>query len=135
VHQESDPEAMATADLVKELAADSSLLVKRQLELAKLEVKSELEERVSIWETLGLSGVMAYAGVLMLLVAAAAAIGSAIGHGLWSGALIVAAVLMAPAAIVGSSGYRQLKSTGALLQRSRAELDKEIEWTKTLTTT
>jgi uncharacterized membrane protein YqjE len=133
--RESDPEAMGTADLVKELASDSSLLVERQLALAKMEVKNDLKKRVTTVETLGVSGVMAYAGLMMLLVAAAAAIGSATGHGLWAGALIVAALLMLPAAIVGLRGYRKLKSAGDLLQRTRGEIDKEIAWTKTLKTT
>ncbi len=57
--RESDPEAMGTAELVKELAADSSLLVERQLALAKMEVRNDLKQRVGMVETLGFSGGMA----------------------------------------------------------------------------
>ena len=133
MHTESEPEAMGTNDLVKELAADSALLVKRQLELAKLEITSELKQRVGVIETFGVSGLMAYAGILMLLVAAASALGSALGHGLWAGALIIAAILIAPAAVVGAIGFRKMESSGTLFKRSRRELDKEIAFSRTLT--
>ena len=132
MREESDPQAMDTSDLVKELAADSSLLVKRQLELAKLEVESDLRQRVSIVETFGVFGLVAYGAVMMLLVAAAAAIASAIGHGLWSGALIVAAILLAPTAVVGALGYRKMEKRPELLQRSKKELDKELAFSRML---
>lgn len=134
MHTESEPEAMGTNELVKELAADSALLVKRQLELATLEIKNELKQRVGILETFGVSGLMAFAGILMLLVAAASALGSALGRGLWAGALIIAAILSAPAAIVGAIGYRKMESRESFFKRSRRELDKEIEFSRTLTT-
>ncbi|HEX4457368.1 MAG TPA: phage holin family protein [Polyangia bacterium] len=132
MREDSDPQVMDTSDLVKELAADSSLLVKRQLELAKLEVASDLRKRVSIVEAFGVCGLMAYGAVMLLLVAAASAISIAIGYGLWLGALIVAAILLAPTVVIGALGYRKMEETPKLLQRTKKELDKEIELARML---
>ena len=130
----SDPRAMDTTDLVKELAADSSLLVKRQLELAKLEVENDLRQRLGIFETFGAFSLLAHGAIVMLLVAAASALSLALGRGLWLGALIVAAIVAAPAAIVAALGYRKLESKGELLRRSKRELDKEVAFSRTLST-
>ncbi len=130
----TDAQAMSTTELFKELAADSSLLVKRQLRLAGLEVRSDVQGGVASVELFGASGLFAYAGLLMLLIAGALALGAALGHTLVVGALAVAALLLLPAAPAGLVGYRRVKRMTPLA-RSRAELAKELEWTKTLGTT
>jgi membrane protein implicated in regulation of membrane protease activity len=75
---------------------------------------------------------MAYSAVMLLLVAAASAISIAIGYGLWLGALIVAAILLAPSLILGALGYRKMEQTPKLLERSKKEIDKEIELARML---
>ena len=130
----SDPSAMGTADLLKELAADSALLAKRQVLLAELEAKGAVKRGVKSAELFGASGLFAYAALIMLFVAGALALAAALGQSLAVGALLVAAALLLPALITGLIGYRRVKRMKPLA-RSRAELSKEIEWTKTLTTT
>ena len=108
MHEPSLPEAMTSADLVKELSANASLLVQRQVKLAKLEAKQELQKAQDDGELIGAAWLCAYGGALFLLVAAAcrhrrAALG---GH-LWAGALVVAGVLFVPAAFVGVMGWRK----------------------------
>lgn len=132
MHEPSMPEAMSSSDLVKELTSDASLLVKRQIELAKLEAKEELKKGVVMASMLGAAGVCAYAGLILLLVAAAMAIGAAINGWYWLGALIVAGGMFVFAGITGGIGYaRRLKQP---LKRSRAELSKEITWARYRTT-
>ncbi|HEY2743571.1 MAG TPA: phage holin family protein [Polyangia bacterium] len=126
------PEAMTSADLVKELSANASLLVQRQVKLATMEAKLELQKGKSMAGFLGVAGLCAYGGVLLCLVAAALAIGAALDGRLWAGALIVAAALFVPAIIGGLVGYR--KRLTNLLPRTRAELSKELSWAKYRTT-
>jgi hypothetical protein len=132
VHQPSMPEAMSSADLVKELSSNASLLVQRQVKLAKLEAKKELVKGKTMLELFGVAGLCAYAGVILLLVAAADAIGAALGDRHWAGGLIVAAALFIPAIVTGLLGYK--KRITNPLPRSRAELSKEITWAKYRTT-
>lgn len=132
MHEPSMPEAMSSADLVKELTSDASLLVQRQMQLAKLEAKKELQKGKVMAGMFGVAGVCAYSGFVLLLVAAAMGIGAAINHWYWLGALIVAAAMFIPAGITAGIGYaRRLKEP---LKRSRAELSKEITWARYRTT-
>ena len=132
MHEPSMPEAMSSSDLVKELTSNASLLMKRQVKLATLEVKQELQKGKTMASLLGVAGVCAYAGVILCLGAAALAIGAALDGRYWAGALIVAAALFIPAAVTGLIGYRKrLKDP---MPRTRAELSKEITWAKYRTT-
>ncbi|MGZ3439639.1 MAG: phage holin family protein [Polyangia bacterium] len=126
------PETMTSADLVKELSANASLLLQRQVKLATLEAKQELRKGKTMVELFGIAGLCAYAGALLLLIAAALAIGAALDGRYWAGALIVAGVLFVPAAITGLLGYQKRLTNP--MQRSRAELSKEITWAKYRTT-
>ena len=132
MHEPSMPEAMSSADLVKELSANASLLVQRQVKLATMEAKVELQKGKTMASFLGIAGLCAYAGVLFCLVAAALAIGAALDGRLWAGALIVAAALFVPALIAGLVGYQKRLTNP--LPRTRAELSKEITWAKYRTT-
>lgn len=132
MHESSLPEAMSSADLVKELTSNASLLVQRQVKLATLEAKEELKKGKTMAELLGTAGLLAYGGVIMLLVAAALGIGAALDGRYWAGALIVAGIVLIPAIIMGLVGYqKRLKNP---LPRTRAELSKEISWAKYRTT-
>jgi uncharacterized membrane protein YqjE len=123
---------MSSADLVKELTSNASLLVQRQVKLATLEAKEELKKGKTMAELLGTAGLLAYGGVIMLLVAAALGIGAALDGRYWAGALIVAGIVLIPAIIMGLVGYqKRLKNP---LPRTRAELSKEISWAKYRTT-
>src|SRR6185503_4336390 len=108
------------------------LLVQRQVKLAKLEAKQEIQKGKTMAEMFGVAGVCAYAGFILCLVAAALAIGSALNGLYWAGALIVAGVMFIPAAVTGLIGYQ--KRVKNPLPRSRAELSKEITWAKYRTT-
>ncbi|HEY1586418.1 MAG TPA: phage holin family protein [Polyangia bacterium] len=123
---------MSSADLVKELTSNASLLVQRQIKLAKIEAKQELQKGKTMAELFGVAGVCAYAGVIMCLVAAALAIGAALDGRYWAGALIMAAVMFIPAIISGLLGYK--KRVTNPMPRTRAEVSKEITWAKYRTT-
>jgi hypothetical protein len=132
VHEPSMPEAMSSADLVKELTSNGSLLLQRQVKLAKLEAKQELAKGKTMASLLGVAGLCAYAGVILCLVAAADAIGAALGDRHWAGGLIIAAALFIPAIATGLLGWqKRIKNP---LSRTRAELSKEITWAKYRTT-
>lgn len=132
MHEPSMPEAMSSAELVKELAANASLLVQRQVKLAKLEAKRELTHGKTMVELLGAAGLCAYAGAIFCLMAAALAIGAALDGRYWAGALIVAAALFVPAVVTGLTGWKKrLKDP---MPRTRSELSKEIKWAKYRTT-
>jgi hypothetical protein len=123
---------MSSADLVKELSANASLLVQRQVKLATLEAKEELQKGKTMASLFGVAGLCAYGGAIMCLVAAAMAIGTLLDGRLWAGALVVAAALFIPAIGAGLLGYR--KRVTNPMPRTRAEISKEVSWAKYRTT-
>jgi hypothetical protein len=123
---------MSSADLVRELTANASLLVQRQAKLARLEARQELRRGKVTAGLLGGAGLTALAAVVLLLVAAALALGQAFGGRFWAGALVVAGALAVTATVPGLLGYRRLPRTP--LSRTRAELTKEVQWAKHRTT-
>jgi Putative Actinobacterial Holin-X, holin superfamily III len=133
VHEPSLPEAMTSADLVKELTDNASLLLQRQLAMAKLEAEQELHKRKTLYELLGAASLLAYGGGLFLLMAAACAVGElAFGH-VWMGMLPVA-VLLFGFALVPYFLSRQKRLVAPPFERTRRELRKELSWAKYRTT-
>jgi hypothetical protein len=124
---------MSSADLVKELSSNVTLLVQRQVKLATLELKEELKQGKSTASLLTVAGLLAYAGVVVLLMAAALGLGTALGGRDWLGALLVGGALLLAAALPGLVGYKRLPRTP--LARTRAELTKEITWVNKVRTT
>jgi hypothetical protein len=129
----SDPHRLPTRELVEELAADVSLLVRRQLELAQVEVRAEVRRRRSMAELLGAAGLLVWTGATLILVMVALAIGEALDGRYWLGALIVGAVLLVAAAVLAPAGWA--KRGEKPLARSRRGLEKEIAWAKHRMTT
>jgi hypothetical protein len=123
---------MTSGDLVKELGANTSLLLERQIKLAKLEAKHELAKGKTMLELFGTAGLCAYAGLILCLVAAALGIGAALDGRYWAGALIVAGALFVPALVTGLIGYA--KRVQNPFESTRSTLSKEITWAKSRTT-
>ena len=124
----SAPEALSSKELLAELFSDAQLLLERQVKLARLEGKRQLAREKIAAGFLGAGAVLAYAGTIVLLVAAGIAIGDAIGGRDWLGTLIVGAVLVGAAALAGAIGWaRRVKSP---LARTRRELAKELTWAR-----
>jgi hypothetical protein len=119
---------MSRSELVEELFANASLLIKRQLKLAELESKQQLTRGKTMARLLGAGGLFAYAAALMLLVAAALGLGVALGDRFWAGALLVGGALLVIAAVLGGIGWH--KRVRAPLGRTRRELGKEVTWAR-----
>jgi uncharacterized membrane protein YqjE len=123
----SNPEGMSSKELIQELASDAQLLVKRQVELAKLEARQQIRKELRTAELLSVGGALAYAGLILLLVSIAVAIGQAM-NALWAGPLIVGAALLVLAVIAALIGWT--KRVREPLPLTTGEVKKEIEWAK-----
>ena len=129
----SHPSALPTGDILRELASNGSLLIQRQVKLAELEARRNVVREKKSVELFGVAGAIAYAGVIVLLVAAALAIGAALGDRFWAGALIIGGALLLIAGILAPIGWKlRVKRP---LRRTREELDKELSWGKAQLTT
>jgi uncharacterized membrane protein YqjE len=94
-------------DLVKQLSEQTSTLVRKELQLAQLEM-TEKGKRAGIGAGLfGGAGLIAVFGVATLIAAAVLALATAVDD--WLAALIVAVVLLAAAGIAALTGKKQVE--------------------------
>lgn len=113
-------------DLVKQLSEQTSTLVRKELELAKVEM-TEKGKRAGIGAGLfGGAGLVALYGVAALLAAAVLALATFLPA--WVGALIVAVALLAAAGVAALMGKRQVEQAAPVapeqaIQSTRRDID------------
>jgi hypothetical protein len=117
---------LSTVQLLKEIASQGGLLVKKQIALAKTELKSDARTEAKVAGGLGLAAVGAIITVTLLLVTVAFAL--ALVMPAWAAGLIVSGVMaLAVAILAGVSWSRRIRRP---LERSRAELKEDVRFTK-----
>jgi uncharacterized membrane protein YqjE len=117
---------MSTMQLVKEIASQAGLLVKKQIELARTELKADARTEATVAGGLGLAAVGAIITVTLLLVTAVLAL--ALVMPAWVAGLIVSGLMAAVVAIVaGVSWRRRIRKP---LQHSRHELQEDVRLAK-----
>lgn len=115
-------------DLVKEIAADMSLLVRQEVDLAKAEVKQEATKAGKGAGMLGAAGFAGCMTLVLLSLAAVFGIGSETGLG-WA-ALIVAAVWAVVGAILAAAGRTQLRRVHPKPERTVETLKEDARWAR-----
>jgi uncharacterized membrane protein YqjE len=117
---------LTTPELVKELAAHLGSLVRKQIELAKAELRADLRAEILTARTLGIAALAALIAVNLLLVTAALVL--ALVMPAWLAGLIVTGFAVLVAATTAAIGWsRRLKKP---LARSRHALEEEVRWSK-----
>jgi uncharacterized membrane protein YqjE len=119
-------------DLVKQLASQTSTLVRQELDLAKAEMS---QKAATAGKGAGLIGGAAATGLL-----AAGALTACLilvlseAMDAWLAALIVAVVLGAVAAVLGLAGRNKVReATPAVPEQTVETVKEDVEWAKTRT--
>ncbi len=115
-------------DLFTALSQNFSTLMREEFRLAQAELKQKGKKALSGIISLSIGGFIAYAGFLMLLVAAI--IGLAYWIELWLSALIVGAVVAIIGAIMISSGLGKLRNIDPTPHQTVETLQEDKEWIK-----
>ena len=119
---------MRTKDLVTELARKASLLARKEVELAKAEVKADVRREIRMAGGLGVAGLCALFTVQLLLVAVVLALMEGGILPGWAAALVVAAVVLAIGTAAGLWGWaRRVRKP---LDTSRRSLKEDVRWAK-----
>ena len=105
------------AELVKQLSEQSSRLARQEVELAKAELRQSATRAGKGAGMLAGAGISGYMVLLFASVAAWWGIGDATGHG-WS-ALIVAAIWLIAAAVLGLMGRREISAVSGVPQTAQ----------------
>jgi hypothetical protein len=127
-HVPIDPEtqALSTRQLLTRLLETVSLLVTKEVELARAELKADLKAELDMVKLLVTAGVVAVFGVNMLLVAAVFALTVWIPG--WLAALGVAVLLLAIGGLLALVGWKRRVS--APLAVTRKIVKEDMQWAK-----
>jgi len=118
--------SLSTLELVRRLLQTASLLLKKEVELARAELKADLEAQLRMAKRLAIAAVLALLGINLLLVAAVFAMANVMPG--WLAALALGVVLLAVGGAVGLTAWRRRMS--APLAVSRKHVKEDVEWAK-----
>lgn len=115
-------------DLVTQLAQKASLLARKEVELAKAELKADLRSEIKMASGLGVAGVCALVTLQLLLTAIVFAMFEAEVMPGWAASLLVAAVVLAIGTAAGLWGWA--KRVKKPLDTTRRSLQDNVKFAK-----
>lgn len=116
-------------DLIVGLTDDMSTLVRKEVELAKTEMKESIQESTKAGAMIGAGAMVAYAGLLFLLAAAAIALGQWWDN-YWLGAAVVGLVAGLLGWAILNGGIQQLKQVSFVPRKTVHSLERDAEMAK-----
>ena len=126
-----DPEVVqheTIGGLIRGILMDMRTLIKEEIALARVEIREQTGRARAAAFSFGLAAGALLFGVGFLLVAVATAISELLGWPVWSGFLIVAALLSLIGFVSLSSGRKQLREFHAVPEATVTTLKENSEW-------
>jgi uncharacterized protein YneF (UPF0154 family) len=132
IPQDPDLRQLPIGELVKQLAEETSTLVRQELELAKAEMTQKGKQAGLGLGELGGAGIVALYALGALTAGLIAAL--ALAMPVWLAALIVAVVFGVIAGVLALIGRRQLQQgLPPMPERTQQTIKEDIEWAKNQT--
>jgi len=124
----SEDERYSLGDLVSGVTNDLATLMRQEIQLARAETMEKVSQttRSVVWIAAG--GMVAYAGLIGLLIAAIVGLASFIP--LWVSAAIVGLVVIVIGYLLIESGRNKLKNMSAVPERTIASLQEDAALVK-----
>jgi hypothetical protein len=122
-----EPDPRSTLDLVRDIAAESQTLVRKEVELAKQEVLGAVMARVVAAAALGAAGIFGFFVLLFGALAAAAALDLVLPA--WAAALVVAGAFLLLAGPAALLGIRRMKAPLKPEETVRT-VKEDVEWAR-----
>jgi xanthine/uracil permease len=116
-------------DLLGDLGRQVSTLVRKEIDLARVEVTSSVGRMSRGAAMAGVGGAVVYAGVLVLLLAAVLGLIEA-GMDAWLAALVVAAITVVVGGAIASIGVRQMQTTELAPKQTAETVRENVEFVK-----
>jgi uncharacterized membrane protein YqjE len=123
-------EERSVGELFGELTQDMTLLVRQEVQLARVELEQKASRIGSALGTVGTGGFIAYVGALALVAALILLLVDVAGIQAWVSALIVGGVLAIAGFVMLQGGLRRLKQTDLTPRRTVETLRDDVQWAK-----
>jgi len=121
-----DARALSTRELIGEITGTATQLARKEIELAKTEIRADVQSELAMAKSLAIGALAALLGINLLLVAGVLALAPWFAP--WLAALIGGAVLLVAGAIVGYVGWNRRVSSPLAL--TRKTLKEDVQWAK-----
>jgi len=126
---EAREDSRGIGDLLGDLGRQVSTLVRKEIDLARVEVTSNVGRMSRGAAMAGAGGALLYAGFVVLLLALVLGLIQA-GLDAWLAALIVAVVVMVIGGVVTSMGVKQMQSTELAPKQTAETVRENVEFVK-----
>jgi hypothetical protein len=123
-----EPDPRSTLELVRDIAAESQTLFRKEVELAKQEVLEAVTARVMAAAALAAAGLFGFLVLLFGALAAAAALDLVLPT--WAAALIVAGAFLLLAAPAALLGIRRMKTPPLKPEETVRTVKEDVEWAR-----
>jgi nucleoside permease NupC len=124
-----DQESRSVGELLRDLATDSTALIRQELALARTEAEDKLHQSIVAVVSIVAGALLAFAALIVLLDALVYGLTEA-GLERWLAALIVGGVIAAVAFLLVRKGQNDLSATRLAPERTAANLRKDINLVK-----
>lgn len=114
--------------LFGELSEDLGTLVRKEIELARVETTEKVSKAVRSAVTLVAGGLVAYAGVIVILIAVAILLGEFMPY--WLSTLVVGLVVAIIGAVMVISGKNTLTNMSVVPEKTVDTLKEDARWAK-----
>ena len=123
-----DERQQSTLELVRGIATDTTTLVRKELELARIEIVEAIVARVKAIGALGGAGVCGLIAVLFGGAAGAAALSYVVP--VWAALLIVMGAFFVIAGIAAMMGIVRMKSPPLAPKETERTIEEDVRWAK-----
>jgi uncharacterized membrane protein YqjE len=123
------PPEPSLGELFSSLSDDFTTLLRQEIELAAAEIQENTKRAVRAATMVTAAGFLAYAGLIMLLIAAAILLGEVL-NSMWMGAGIVGLVVLLIGGILYASGKSKLDDVNLMPRRAIKSVERDIEMAK-----
>ena len=117
---------LTNGDLLREIAGKASDLVRKEVALARAELRADFRSELGMVKALAVAGVTAILGLNAALVAVILALATIIPG--WAAALIVAGIALVVSTVVGYIGWKRHVTNPLAL--TRQTLKEDLQWIK-----
>jgi fatty acid desaturase len=118
----------STIELVRAIAQDSSMLVRKELELARLEIKEAAMARAKGAAAFGAAAFMGMLALIFLAITAAVALDIVLPK--WLAWLIVGGAFLLLAGMAAIFGLRKMKRPSMKPEETVRTVKEDVEWAK-----
>jgi uncharacterized membrane protein YqjE len=131
VRDPRDPDDRSTGELFGQLTTDMSTLMRKEIELARIEIKEEVAKAGKAGGMLGGTAVAGYMALLLVSFAAAWGLAEVMPEGF--AFLVVGLVYAVIAAVLYSKGRRELAKVNPTPTQTIETLKEDAQWASQLT--